>query len=301
MDINDPRFVTNELKPYVISEIENWHKNNKEEPKLAVVESVGAGKVVAYYPDEEDSTFDVLNPNEIPCEIGDQIYFAEVGGNKIISFRKTINLDNIYVDFINGTDAYADNNGNSYGTITHPFKTLQYAINRLPKISKRSIIIHLINVYSSEEVTISSFSNTRIQISTSSASVKTLLNIVILDFNGWLQIYNVNVDNINIINSSYIMIYNCILTRTNNESGITVIYDSTAHIQGCTISNRKEIMFPIGAIVSAYGSTVYSVNNTGSNNGYGLLAMHCSVIGKLGSQPSGDANEYAESGSEIRG
>lgn len=102
--------------------------------RIATVISVGSGDALFHLPTDPDGTnITVLNPNEISLEIGDHVLIhyssATQLGNAYILFRKTINFNNIYVDYATGTDAFGiDSSGNKYGSSSAPFKTLQYAV-----------------------------------------------------------------------------------------------------------------------------------------------------------------------------
>ncbi len=302
MDINDPRFVRGVLKPYVISEIESWFRTNKPMPKIAVVDSVGAGHVMAYYP-SETVTFTVINPNEIPCEVGDHIYITEIGGTKKVDCRKTIQLSNIYVDYDTGVDSYADNGGHPYGTEERPFKTLQYAINRLPKnLNGRNITIYYEALNPLEVLNIDGYHGggfIKIQ-PKSGTSIK---NIISASFSGcvgcsidiqYLGFTKTDGSCIQVYRSNTIAISHCRISESSSHDGIQVFDGATCVIRNTVIENRR-----IGILLST--GMVASINNSGHNTEYGLMAQYAGVIGKSGTQLTGTlADEVATAGGEIR-
>ena len=302
MDINDPR-LADDIQAFVQSEIKKFNRDNKSVPKLAVVQNVGTAYVTVYYPDEETNTFDVYNFNEVPCEIGDQIYISDVSGGKKVDFRKTIQFDNIYVDYVNGVDAYADSDGNSYGTKERPFSTLQYAINRLPKnLNRRVITIECISLDTSELITINGITSGYITIKrynpetiiSLSGFIITNCSGIYLDIN-YLEFTRDDYWAIQIFNSSIINFNYCKLNTSANTGGFFISTGSKVIIQDSIIANRT-----IGIRVELL-SELYSMYNTGANSVFGLVADACSTIGKNGSQPTGSiANESVSSGSVIR-
>ncbi len=302
IDINDPRFIKDYLQPYTLSAIEKYNIENKPVPQLAIVQSVGAGNVIAYYPDEEEHTFTVYNPNEVPCEIGDQINIVDIDGGKKVDFRKTIQFNDVYIDGVNGVDAYADVNGNAYGTLSHPFESLQYAANRLPKnLNNRLITIKCSNLNTTSITSFNGFSSGQITIEEASGygDIVTTGGMIFNNCSGvYFDLYYLGFTRsdswaVQIFNSNIIHFNHC-EASSSASGGFLISTGSKAVISSSIITNKTT------AIRVEILSELYSLNNTGTNN-YGLVADGCSTIGKSGTQPSGSiANESVSSGSIIR-
>jgi hypothetical protein len=283
----------------------------------ATVISVGAGNAVVHLPTDVAGTdITVQNSRELPLEIGDEINLIAINGdlsNAFVDIRKNITLDNIYVDYNTGVDSYGYNNaGNQYGTIYAPFKTLQYAVNRLPKfLNNRYIWIHFDNLNALEDLTIRNFSGGHIYIVDSSYPVPpmgtTSINSLTVEncnayiLINYLQFKKTSGAAIFISYSNYLNIYNCAINDASNYDGIYLEGGSFATISACNITNRGSSVINTAAINVVGNSSVFSFNNTGNNSGYGIRAVYNSTVGKIGTQCTGTAgNELVDSSSEIR-
>lgn len=276
----------------------------------ATVITVGAGSAVVHLPTDPVGTdITVQNPNEISLEIGDQVFVHKLNGNinnAYILFRKTINFDDIYADYATGTDAFGrDNNGNLYGSVNAPFKTLQYAINRLPKnLNGRYITIYFGTLDITEQIAINNFHSGIISIEpsleyyTGYAGVN---RIYIGDCSGnyisvnYLDITRTDYWAVQVYRASTVNFEYCTLHNSGSDGGFFISTGSKVRIQDCGTGNRT-----IG-IRAELLSEMYSADNYGTNSIYGLVADACSTIGKSGTQPTGStANESASAGSVIR-
>jgi hypothetical protein len=264
----------------------------------ATVISVGTGNATVHLPiDPIGTNVVVQNPREISLEIGDEVSISKFGGlsNAIIDFRKDITLDDIFVDNINGVDDY------KHGTEATPFKTVQYAVNRLSKnINGRYITINIINSSSSEAIVVDGFGGGgSLKIWSVDEDNKSLDSAIVNACTGcrvYLQditFYDVN-SPVEINYSSLVYISNCNITAGTGGSGVgvQVHYGANAWIESTTISNKAT------AIAVEYCSSAYSDYNSGVNNTYSIEAGQNSTVGKNGSQPAG--TELAFAGSVIR-
>jgi hypothetical protein len=133
------QYIDKRIDEKVPTQISRWFS--------ATVVSISGGSVTIHLPtDPLTVNITAQNSGEIPLEIGDEVQVLSINGslsNCIIGYRKTISIDDIYVSFINGQDSYGYNNsGYQYGSSDAPFKTLKYAMQRLPKnLNNRDIII----------------------------------------------------------------------------------------------------------------------------------------------------------------
>jgi hypothetical protein len=280
----------------------------------ATVISVGSGDAVVHLPTDPTGTnLTVANPREITLEIGDEVNLVAINGsltNAIIDFRKDINFDQVYVDYNTGTDKFGKNSsGNYYGSQNAPFKTLQYAVNRLPKnLNGRTIYIYFDTLDSNEVVQIDKFyggnaiyiqpidgvtPRTIYGIGISSCYIN--VRVRYLHCNG---IYDDNAA-FRAIRCMYVVFEHCDAssdTYAEDTSGFLAAYGSNMAVVDSVVSNRHYGIFANNI------SNIYSSNNTGVND-YGLRASTCSTIGKdfSGTQPTGTiSDESASSNSVIR-
>lgn len=266
---------------------------------------MGEGSVTINLPSETKDLV-IQNVNEIPVEIDDQVSIMAIGNdlsNAIIEFRKGISLNNIYVDYNTGVDIYGrNNNGNQYGTINAPFKTLQYAVNRLPKIlNNRSINIYFYRLNPNEVVYIDRFNGGYINIEPYNTGANDINSIFVNNCSGvtidirYMDFINHNSWAASVFNSYVVGFWNCNIDW-GTTGGFLISTGSKAVINHCDIYARTT------AIRAEILSEVYSMNNTGNYNGYGLVADGCSVIGKNGTQPtlSQYSDESSTAGSVIK-
>ena len=277
----------------------------------ATVITVGSGTAEVHLPTDPTGTnITVNNPNEISLEVGDQVTIHAINGNinnAFVSFRKTVGFDDIYVDYTTGTDAFGrDSSGNMYGSEDAPFKTLQYAVNRLPKnLNGRSINIYFGALDTSEEITIDGFYggySINIEPSIKYYTGATSINrLFVRNCTGVL----INVNYLNIKRNDYwaVQVYNsytinfayCTISTSASSGGIFISSGSKVVVRNCTIANRTI------AIRVEILSELYSMANSGSNTVYGLQADGGSTICKNGTQPMGStSNENTTNGSVIR-
>jgi len=248
-------------------------------------------------------TVTVQNPNEIPLEPMDQVSIKCTNGNlnnAVIEYRKTINFDNIYVNYNVGADKFGrDSVGNQYGTIDAPFRTIRYAINRLPKnLNNRSVVINIQEVMPEGEILlIQGFHGGAISFSPTAGVLPptTIIDsVTILNCDANLYFEELEwTGNFGVTHSNYVAIWNCVSTSA-TYNGVLFSRGTTGEIQSCVFSNKTV------AIHSEMGSSIYSASNGGTSNSIGLQATENSVIGKDGTQPAGTLAEDTTGGSVIR-
>lgn len=191
------------------------------------------------------------------------------------------------------------NDGLTSGTA---FKTIQYAIDKLPQIINHTVNINVAQGTYNEDVEIDGFvgeGGLNIIGGSSVSELYNVLGIVVksssLDMNikGFNSIKAVgnsfSISNITRCNLSY-----CKASIADNVYACVACYYAIATISDCQFDNKGI------AIRSSNCSTVYSSNNIGTGNTYGLQASSGGTICKNGTQPSGTTAEATSGGGVIR-
>lgn len=211
--------------------------------------------------------------------------------------HNTISTGNlIYYVRTDGNNANSGLSDNSAGA----FRTIQYAINKIPQIVNHTITIRAAAGNYSEVVTLESRTgrgDIQIYGSGKTDCIITKVSIVSCDLRVIFSAFKLTEGS-----SGYPLFISRCTDVASNNLDIT-LYGSTSGIRveksygtlyNCTISNRG------GAITAEQVATLISDSNTGSNNGIGLQADSAGVIIKVGSQPTGTTNESASRGGIIR-
>jgi len=254
----------------------------------------------------------VINPNEIPCELNNQIYISEVFGGKIIDFRKTIELDTIYVKS-NGTDAYGnDADGNKYGSFEAPFLTPEYALSRLPKnLNNRVIRIYLMDVSYGSVVHMGGFHSGTLIISGYSGYSSQFLGMSfehctaqlvfenLWSLGGYLETKSI----FDFYNCSNVTIRGCDMyvdpTVQHGDYCITARRSSLS-VENCETSDPDEST-RIGTFIHASDmSNILCKNNTGGGLNLLYSISENSTLGVLGTEPSGITRASIDASSVIR-
>jgi hypothetical protein len=273
---------------------------------LATVISSSGGITTIHLPtDPEDINITALNPAEVPIEDGDQIYAFAINGNYsnvIVGYKKSIDIDDIYVDFTNGTDAYgSDINGNKYGSIESPLKTLLYALRRIPKnLNNRNIYVTILDspIDGGENLIYTDGfygGNLTIQgLNTKYSNVKNLFfsNCSASITLQYLKPVNVVLMAFRFTNCTNIWAYNLDLTYP-SSIGLSV-ENSNVYISYSTISNHSV------AFSAVRCSRVCSKNNDGVDNSTVFSAQEASYIGVLETEPSGTTRAYSDASSTVK-
>jgi hypothetical protein len=324
-EVNNSKVSTAKEVLDVMSQVANDVLAQGDKRLSATVVSVSGGTATVHLPTDPIGTDIVVqNSRELPLEIGDPVSIIAMNGDlssAYVDVRRTINIDNIYVDYNIGADDYVIDRG----TIIKPFKTLQFAINRLPKnLNGRNITIYVNNT-SLENINIKNFYGGGYLFirASDTSSPFTISSVNILDCMVLIRLFKVNIntgayavaciiDNCKYVSIEYLtstssstsggisgsrsqFIYISYSTLSNKSYGIIMDAVSTAQINNCTLTNTSN------GIQATGSSQIYSNTNTGLNGGYGLNASENSTIGKRSTQPTGSiSNEYVDSSSIIR-
>jgi hypothetical protein len=309
------QLMRNEISKQIPTQIPKWFS--------ATVVAVNGGVITVHLPTDPIGTnIDVQNSRELALEIGDPVYITAINGdlsNAYVDLRRTINNNYLYVDYNLGVDQYVLDGG----TISNPFKTIQYAINRIPKnLNGRNIYTNLVNTSTSEEIIVDNlYGGGSLRIIADSP--KTIKKISVLNCNVPIYLlniacsttddlgYGIKFDNVN----AYIYIDTCDVSESCHGFPIGIIGCTNVHIVGSTCSNQYRGILVENSTVSienciidsntdgivAFSSSIYSNNNSGDNSRYGLRSEFNSTIGKKSTQPTGSsANEYSDTSSVIR-
>ena len=189
------------------------------------------------------------------------------------------------------------------GTSGLPFKTIQYAIDKLPQIINHVAIINVSTGTYAEDIEVSGFigggtltiaggtdlATAANYIVNSIKSIGDTLNIKFIGFTLSTSI----VDSITITQCNPVHFEFCrAIAPTSTYHGIRAM-DSMAYLYTCEISNKK---YGIYAVML---STVLSRMNSGTSNTVALYAYAGTII-KISSQPSGTTSETVINGGVIR-
>lgn len=187
---------------------------------------------------------------------------------------------------------------------TLPFKTIQAAIDSLPRYNNLSMNVSIQAGTYAEIVVVRGFTGSSTLTIRGGASVSEANNFKVqgLQISGCsmmvevsgLHFNNAGSQGVSVRQSQYVIVSYCNLDAgTSMQPGIST-EASTAHITSCNISNRYY------GIIAHYGSSVYTTANTGSGNTIGLTANTASTIGKHGTQAGATTAEVAQLGGQIR-
>lgn len=201
-----------------------------------------------------------------------------------------------YVNVTTGNDSNA---GTSAGA---PFKTIQAAINKLSQTVNHNIVINVAaGDYSAyPPINILGFTGKgSITINGGAAVGDSYLTpqVVITSCYVTISITGIRAvnagENFTVKNSSDVTFNYCKADNVSTTADGFAIYSSRVTIANSLINNKRS---GIGATAR---SIVYSQNNTGGTNTYGLLCAEASKIGKNGTQPAGTTAENVFNGGQI--
>lgn len=184
------------------------------------------------------------------------------------------------------------------------FKTIQGAINSLPKYSNHALNVRVLDGTYEEWVQLNGFTGAGTLTIQGGSTISDASKFKVrgIQMTGCsmrvdivsLHFHNAGIAGISIQHSQCINVSNCNFDAgATGQNGVTSI-SSILYINSCNISNRG-----VG-IQANYGSTIFSAVNTGSGNSIGLVANSASTIGKSGTQPLGTTPERVNEGSVIR-
>lgn len=193
-----------------------------------------------------------------------------------------------------------------WNDVNFPFKTVNAAVNSLPKFSSQPMNVNILAGTYEEIVVVSGFTGSGILtvrggISLDDANNYKVRGMQITGCSARIDVTGIHCNNagatgISASHCQWVMVNNCNLdvgSAGTGQHGV-ITYASIFYITTSNISNRNI------AIQANYGSTVYSAYVTGSNNQIGLAANSVSTIGKYGTQPGGVTPEGTSQAGQIR-
>lgn len=204
-----------------------------------------------------------------------------------------------YVNVATGSDA---NDGLTGGTA---FKTIQKAIDQIPIIAAHDITINVAPGTYGEDLQMYN-SNGRAKITIQGgANLEQASNYKInsIGISAWHVETNIigfefvstaaGRAGVSTFGATYVKIISC-KDVVSASTGIQASEGSSIQVTACEISNKST------ALACFYRSTLFSSNNSGTGNGFGIYCAYTSTVGKQGTQPSGTTAEYTSEGGEIR-
>lgn len=197
-----------------------------------------------------------------------------------------------------GNDA---NDGLTAGTA---LRTIGTAIAKIPQIVNHTITINIAPGTYAEDVVINGFSGKALiyligdtsnpaNVAIKSASFHQCTCYVSLE---WVTITGFAPSNYSLIVDRCLRVAFAHIINTfadSSRDGVASL-SSSIYVGSCELSNKR------AAISTRASGRIYSDNNSGNGNNYGLLASECGVIAKNGTQPAGTTAEIIESGGVIR-
>ena len=211
-------------------------------------------------------------------------------------------------------DLYVSNGGNdgNTGSINSPFKTLSRAVEEIPDVIRKDHIV-TVNLNSGVWDEILRIENKTIQGqlivkgTTDDRENHKVLRVYTDSLNGNVLIENItttakngNGQSFRIRRTSYIDINNVKSEGDPDvEKGVTGViglladYGTNARVRNSDFSGKRY------GIRCNYLSRVFSTNNTGSDNTFGIGSRWGGIISTYGTQPRGNTNTTVSSGGEI--
>ncbi|NQX48619.1 hypothetical protein HQN87_25125 [Paenibacillus tritici] len=202
------------------------------------------------------------------------------------------------------TDGNDGNTGLS-DTAGGAFRTIQKAINSIPKHVDHAVNVYVQQGVYDEDVKIADFNgNTEIYINgagaLAQASGYSVRSFSLYGCTNQVVIQGFTVTATSrtafaIANVNFCQIWNsrAVVQTTPIYNGVEATNGSVVRVSSCEISNRSS------AIQATQGSTVISVNNIGANNFIGIDAAEGGIIRKAGTQPGSPTPEYATNGGIV--
>lgn len=197
-----------------------------------------------------------------------------------------------------------DSNDGSANTSAKALRTIQAAINKLPQLINHNVSIKVEAGTYTEDVVINGFVGKGQFYLTGGNSLATSTNYkinsllikncdIIINITGFEATTTSGISFTSTTNK-FTYINNCrAVSVAPSQVGAFASSGSTAYFLNSEISNKN-------TAISAYGSTVLSLNNIGNGNTVALYSTEGATIGKYGGQPSGTTAEVANNGGVIR-
>ena len=207
----------------------------------------------------------------------------------------TINTTNLYVR----PDGSDDNDG-SANDAAHALKTIQEAINRIPRIVNHTVTVNVVAGTFNEDVYIQGFTGKGLLqvIGASVLSDSYVVNKVhVIQCEVYVIVRGlkgtVTTDKAFCANGCvYVLFDYCKNDAAASYPGFDVLWNSVVRIENSLVSNR---LYGIRAL----GSRVFSNANSGTGNTTALRAENVAKIGKSGTQPAGTTAESTGTGGQI--
>lgn len=220
---------------------------------------------------------------------------------KILTFLRNIKpleADVTYYVATTGSDTTGD------GTSAKPFKTIQYALNILPKdLGGYSATIKISDGTYNENILISGFINGNVLLvrSVNQDILNTACNIYKIRgitvsariFISGINVIASDTDAFSFTNCSNVIIIASQAIISNPNTGF-VLDASNIRLEGCRVSNYGYV------VRAAYNSQCFSLNWVNStNNTYGISSINGSIVCCAGNQPSGNIQSRKTEGGGI--
>lgn len=203
-----------------------------------------------------------------------------------------------YVNTVTGNDA---NNGLTAGTA---FKTVQKAIDTVPKVVNHTVHISIAAGTYAEDVKVAGFvgsGNLYIDGDLTGASLTTFViqGIMVIGCTCYVSVTGITAITTtgyafyaNV--STYVGFFYCVTTiAAATRNGIVILGGTKANVDHCIISNKQYGLYTL------YDGKIYSNANTGVGNVVGVIASSGGVIHKSGTQPVGTTTEAVTTGGLI--
>ena len=251
-----------------------------------------------YNVEDQNGNMDIIEQNmsEVDshlAEIPNQTYITDKAKQTDVPQQTLANIT--YYVATTGNDTTGD------GTSGLPFKTIQYAIDKLPQIVNHVVTINvsagtypesliISGLFGKGDFTISGATSTSTTHNISDMNILNCsLKVKIIGFN----ITTTTVHSISITNCINTWIQNMNLISVNTSKNGVSVTNSFCLLGSNTISNKSNAIFANLARVKSGGVD-------GTNNAIGLMATNSATIGKGGPQPSGTTSEVVSFGGVIR-
>lgn len=200
-----------------------------------------------------------------------------------------------YVNSSSGSDL---NDGKSS---QKAFKTIQKAIDILPKYLAHDVTINVGAGTYDEKLVICGFVGTmNLEIvgdiatprTTKLSCISMYQNLCLVTVRGF-ELTSTTEHGVQAYRCSYAVLTNLVITNLSSEfNGFHIINGTNARIYACEISNKLNALYAQQAVIFAY-------SNTGTNNQTGARATYAGTVGRVGSQAFGIVQEIYESGGII--
>ena len=199
-----------------------------------------------------------------------------------------------------------DANDGSANDASHAFRTIQHAIDLLPRFVNHTVVINVASGTYDEDVIVQGFIGAGlIMVNAGTSPVDSdnyPINTLLIKNN----FCGITIRGFSIASTSTssfaLSIYHSGPVNVSHFKNITVVPGGHgAYIQWSSVQiYNGEFSNKSNGITAEYNSKVFSNSCSGSGNGTGLYASENATIGKHGTQPTGTTAELIQTGGEIR-